>query len=267
MPLYVDHKFDTPCVRIAVWFITENPEQLVDSIPHGETLLIEAESRFRSASRRLEWLAIRRLLHELIGRTDICYSADGKPYLPPFGVSERIEDNYIYTPDDCLLTDKSIGDCMNNSPYISISHTRNYAAVALSELPVGLDIEQRTERVLKVRSRFVSPLEEKDFVSSSALRQLNALLLLWSAKETMYKLLDNPELDFVQNLEAQPFCLHDEWNPYKEVTPLESIVEFTEADSLPYFEACTREVVIPDKKFRIHYHFFPDFVLTVSLFD
>lgn len=267
MPLYIDHTFDTPPVRIAIWHISETPEQLVEQIPDGRVLLVEAESRFRSVSRRLEWLAVRRLLHHLIGRTDICYSPLGRPYLPPCEGLGGGGCDYFHVPIACMVNGRSIDDYTNSSLSISISHTRNYAAVALSESPVGLDIEQRTERVLKVRSRYVSPLEEKDFVSSSAKRQLDALLLLWSAKETMYKLLDNPELDFAQNLEAQPFRLHDERGTYTEVTPPVPIAEFTDADSLPYFEARTQGVFIPDKQFRIHYHFFPDFVLTVSLFE
>ena len=72
---------------------------------------------------------------------------------------------------------------------ISVSHTHGYAAILLSdEEQVGLDIERRTDRVAGIASRFIRPDEQADSIE----RQL----LIWSAKEAVYKLFSEENLHF-----------------------------------------------------------------------
>ena len=72
---------------------------------------------------------------------------------------------------------------------VSISHTRGFAAVLLSarEL-VGVDIERRSDRVERIAPRFIRPDE--------AAGDTDRKLLLWSAKETVYKLFSEDNLLF-----------------------------------------------------------------------
>ena len=148
--LYFDKQYDG--WRIAVWHVTETIEELLAMLPDEESIRTEAESRFGSASRILEWTAVRVLLYDLLDRqVPILYHDNGAPYLPEY---EHLD--------------------------ISISHTRGYVAVALAEQgEIGIDIEQISAKVERVRNRFVRDDEVAD--------TLEQLLLHWSAKETAFK--------------------------------------------------------------------------------
>jgi len=73
--------------------------------------------------------------------------------------------------------------------HLSISHTKGYAALLLSETSeVGIDIEYRSDRVERIASRFIRPDEQAVTTDHK--------LLLWSAKETVYKLFSEDKLYF-----------------------------------------------------------------------
>lgn len=73
--------------------------------------------------------------------------------------------------------------------YVSISHTRGMVMVALSPCePVGIDVECISDRVVKVRSKFVNDSESDNI---SAVDETD-LTLAWTAKEAMYKLAGVP---------------------------------------------------------------------------
>lgn len=72
---------------------------------------------------------------------------------------------------------------------LSISHTRGYVVLLLSDdSGVGVDIEYRSDRVERIASRFIRPDEQ--------VGTTNEKLLLWSAKETVYKLFSEDRLAF-----------------------------------------------------------------------
>lgn len=72
---------------------------------------------------------------------------------------------------------------------ISVSHTRGFAVVLLSdECRVGVDIEYRSDRVERIAKRFIRPDEPAD--------NIDEMLLLWSAKEAVYKLFSEDKLAF-----------------------------------------------------------------------
>ena len=121
----------------------------------------EAEKRYKSNARRMEYICERALLKDMMnGRiVNIFHNEDGKPML-------------------------------NNGLNISISHTRGYIAIILSETKnVGIDIEYVSDRVEKISSRFMREDESADDIIS--------LLVHWCAKETLYKLFSSEHLDFM----------------------------------------------------------------------
>ena len=121
----------------------------------------EAEKRYKSNARRMEYICERALLKDMMnGRiVNIFHNEDGKPML-------------------------------NNGLNISISHTRGYIAIILSETKnVGIDIEYVSDRVEKIASRFMREDESADDIMS--------LLVHWCAKETLYKLFSSEHLDFM----------------------------------------------------------------------
>ena len=89
----------------------------------------------------------------------------------------------------------------NQSQYVSISHTKGYAAVSVSDKPTALDIELCSDRVLKVANRFVHPNEEA-FVEPQLRKEY--LTLLWCAKETLYKYFDEFGVIFKDQFLVRP---------------------------------------------------------------
>ena len=130
----------------------------------------------------------------------------------------------------------------DGSACISFSHTHGYVAVALHPFSeVGVDIEQYGTRVQRVASRFI---REDERVSVEAEDEVYVLLLHWSAKETMFKLMEEEAVDFIEHLRIVPF------------QPKESGV----------FEAYEYRSG-RDRKFLIHYDSHPDFVLTFACLE
>lgn len=157
-----------------IWKVEETNEYLLSTLDHQEWL--QEVLVAKSTSRQLEMLATRVLLKELLGEEkQICYFASGKPYLH------------------------------DESYHISISHTKGYVAVALSKrYTMGLDIEQCTDKILRVKERFTT---RYDYIESS--NERNHLLLHWSAKEAMFKYLNTEGVDFRRNLHIEPFVPKD----------------------------------------------------------
>lgn len=210
MPLYQHDSFDDGQGTLAIWHMTECEEELMVPLANGTALLEEARGKFKASSRRLEWLAIRRLMHEVGCTSPIRYYPSGRPYLE------------------------------NDARQISISHTRGYAAIALhSSTPVGLDIEQRTEKVCRVREKFLSH-EEKLFLPLEK-KNVEAMLVIWTVKEAMFKLVDKPGIDFAEHFHVSPF-------------------EVAEVGSLVAHETSTDE----RRTFSFSYRIYPDFVLSVG---
>ncbi|MCM1108103.1 MAG: hypothetical protein NC388_03480 [Clostridium sp.] len=164
MPLFFDWK--ERGFHCAVWHVTESLDELLASLPDSSVYRLECGRRFTSPKRRLEYAAVRVLLHGMTGRPPlVSYEPSGKPFLTDGGAA------------------------------LSISHTKKYVAVALSaQRTVGVDVEQYGNRILSLAGRIVGPQERTDGVWP--------LLLHWSAKETTYKMMGQEGVDFVRYLRA-----------------------------------------------------------------
>ena len=163
MALYLRHREDG--IQWAVWKMEESLDVLLSLLPNTRKISSEKElPRFTSERRKMEWLSVRVLLYSMLQEDkEIVYSSEGKPF----------------------LSDRSF--------YISISHTKGYVAVALSSLnPVGIDIEQYGQRVHRVSDRYIRPDEQ---VESYQEDLTWGLLLYWSAKETIFKRMENADAD------------------------------------------------------------------------
>jgi phosphopantetheinyl transferase (holo-ACP synthase) len=158
---------------LGVWKITETTEELLNLLPeYLKPDGIDMLKKIKSESRTAEWLSIRIMLHSILDEEKkVEYNESGAPY----------------------LTD--------NSYHISISHTKNYAVIILHPTKkVGIDIETLSSRVEKVAYKFISNKEKID-PEKKATHQL----LHWSAKETLFKVMDETEIDFKEHLYIEPF--------------------------------------------------------------
>lgn len=193
---------------LGIWEITETKEELLSLFP--DELRAKAGnhvSRMKSERRALEWLSTRLMLQLLLNDEEIIvrHRIDGRPYIP------------------------------NEPHHISISHTSKYAAILTHETQnVGIDIEIRSERIKKMASKFIS---ESEFVDES--QKTVHQLLHWSAKETIFKLMNEAEIDFREHLHIEPF------------TPAEKGV-------INASETKTDE----NRKYQLQYEVHPDYVLT-----
>lgn len=156
-----------------IWRIDESEAELEAQLTQPALYADKVASLKPGSRRRLEVLATRRALKELLGyEAQVRYTPDGAPYL-------------------------------TEGPCLSISHTDGYAAVATDTHPVGIDIERRGKRVARVVSHFLKP-EEVALVTLQSDPDL-AMHLAWSAKEVAYKLLGRAYYDLQHLVTIQRF--------------------------------------------------------------
>ncbi|NCC98844.1 MAG: 4'-phosphopantetheinyl transferase superfamily protein [Bacteroidia bacterium] len=85
----------------------------------------------------------------------------------------------------------------NKQCEISISHTKNYITAAIHDNnPIGIDIEYKGERVLRIQERFMSESEIDAARSTNQFTECDYTLLCWCAKEAMYKKAGLSGIDF-----------------------------------------------------------------------
>jgi 4'-phosphopantetheinyl transferase len=159
----------------ALWKIVEDEEDLsyqaMESCPEDVI----------SPQKRLEYLAGRALIKSLVetlGQSYVGLKKDhaGKPFLKDSGHQ------------------------------ISLSHSFPYAAAQLHHsIPVGIDLEQPKEKLLRIASRVLAPDEEKD-AGDNVVKHC----IYWCAKEAMYKIYGKKGLHFNSQLLLEPFQMEQQ---------------------------------------------------------
>ena len=88
---------------------------------------------------------------------------------------------------------------LNNQKGISISHSNEIVAIGISnELDFGIDIQYKTDKIFKIKNKFLSKNESK-FLDKTD--DIDFLINIWSAKESIYKALGKEEISFSKDLE------------------------------------------------------------------
>ena len=168
MPFFQQlHIADT---HVYTWQLTEKVAQL----RVGLTLSQGEEERLcalHSEKKQREFLAIRHLLREAqLPTTVLYYTQEGKPQL--------------------------------EEQYISITHSHDFVMIALSPRPIGIDIEHCTPRILRLAPRF-TPWQAPP--NMDELTQIQAYTQLWTIKEALYKIADQPSVRFYEDLQVSHF--------------------------------------------------------------
>ncbi|MBT1688196.1 4'-phosphopantetheinyl transferase family protein [Dawidia soli] len=155
---------------LALWHMHEDESTLAALL--GE----KAPENVTNPQKRLEWLAGRMLVKEALQTLGLSYhgiikDAFGKPF--PAGHDYQL----------------------------SLSHSFPYAAVLLdAHQPVGIDLEQPKEKLLRVAPRMFHPAELAD-----AGTDLVKLCIYWCAKEALVKVYGKKDLTFAKSLLVAPF--------------------------------------------------------------
>ncbi len=170
MPFY--KKIEQDDVVIGLWQITETVHQL-KTLCQLNDYDQQRFCRLNNDKRKKEFLAVRALLQQLIGNDEaIIYNENGKPSLS------------------------------KSSLHISISHNSEFAVVALAQENIGIDIELKSREVSKIKGKYLS-YNEINNVDNSDDAHLTGLML-WLAKEAIYKYLDIKGVVFNRQIEIEP---------------------------------------------------------------
>lgn len=178
MPVVEDIHADSN-TRLLVWHITENEDYFTSKLQLSREEQAYLQS-VRVPAKRLQWLASRLLIRIMINTPEFIMmhkTPNGQPVLTELG------------------------------HHVSISHCNQYAAVILSRTSgVGIDLELKDRRVLNIRHKFIGEQEQMWlFDETDFLR----ILLVWSAKETIYKWYAKGQVDFRRNIFIEKFELSD----------------------------------------------------------
>jgi phosphopantetheinyl transferase len=169
---------------IGIWQIDESWQDLLNMLD-GNEKYAETIQDIKSEKRRCEWLATRVLLKNILGRDVIIgYKESGAPYL--------------------------IGRNSN----ISISHTRGFASLIISDDSIpGIDIEYHSDRAWRLRKKYLNKNELMLFDNIDKLyslpgnREQTLAIILWCAKETVYKIVQLEKIDFTHHIEIIPISI------------------------------------------------------------
>jgi len=166
---------------------TENETFFLNQIPAGYMTGYEPQ-RF-SERRRKEFLASRWLLRQILQDDSVSLAVDEN------GKLKDTKGNYQF----------------------SLSHSGNrVAAIASKTHPVGIDVEEIHPRILKVMHKFLNEQEKQALGENPELWRIT---LCWSAKESIFKMIETPGLSFSNDIqlslpsnEAGSFIANVNWN-------------------------------------------------------
>lgn len=160
---------------IGVWKIEEDLETLISMVD----LSPEDRKRydvFRSNSRKMEFLSVRALLAEMLGRdARIVYNKNNKPFIK------------------------------DGSHFISITHSNKLTAILLSkDERVGIDLEYMRVNINAFASKF---LNKKEKITRKWADRTYHLYIHWCAKEAIYKICDKEGINIVNDITIEPFSV------------------------------------------------------------
>ena len=171
MPVIEDIQLSS-MTRIIVWEIKETIDFLkskLDLTDFSKKILLKK----KSAIHQKQFLTVRNILKLLsIHESDLSYDVDGKPFI--------------------------------KSGYISISHSKEFVAVLISDEKVGVDIENNSDKCFRITQKFVGT--ENEFPIKIDMKTAQ---VIWNVKECLYKMMDFKEIDFKENLIVIPFSLNE----------------------------------------------------------
>lgn len=162
---------------IGVWKISESVDELLSMIDFTKEDYATFE-KFKVKSRQAHWLSYRLMIRQLMDpdyKCDFYYDKHGKLQFKDLDYS------------------------------ISVTHSGLYSGVIISKNHyVGIDIEKLGDRINLLADKFLSD-KEKEFLPEQD--QYRYLTILWSAKESLFKLFGKSNVLFDKNIILDPFKL------------------------------------------------------------
>ena len=162
-------------INLYIWKITESSEDLKRDIVLNEHS-IERLMAMKSERHRKGFMSIRKLLME-IGYTDadLYYDEFGKPFL-------------------------------KDGVFISISHSHDFALIALSDSNIGVDVEILREKILSVAPRYMNISQLSHLSNQDKVKKAT---IIWGIKEAVFKLKNKSGISFKEHIKETNFNLSD----------------------------------------------------------
>lgn len=174
MPLYKTITVN-PTTKVLIWKIEESFESLCEDIVLTERSKKRVDG-MRSKLHQRGFISIRHLLaSEGYTDQDLFYDEKGKPHL-------------------------------HDGKHISITHSFIFSAIIISDIEVGIDVEKKREKILKIAHKFTVLKEyQKLFHRDVIIRKLT---IVWCAKESLYKSFNRVGLTFLNHIYVEDFSLY-----------------------------------------------------------
>jgi phosphopantetheinyl transferase len=174
--IYLDNN-----TKLYLWKITEDLDVLKSQIRLKDSSIARLES-MKSESHQKGFLAVRMLLqHNDYNDFDLYYDEFGKPHIKPQG---------------CSIKDIEI----------SISHSNDFSAIAISDKKVGLDLEQIKEKALKIASRFMDVSHLENLTEEKKIKKAT---VVWGIKESIFKIKNEKGISFPNHIFEEDFNFDD----------------------------------------------------------
>lgn len=162
--------------KVAFWKITESTAELLQMYNPEEDVKVFIESL--PEQRQQHFLASRLLVKSFYPDNMIAKDSMGKPFLK------------------------------DSSTHFSWSHSGQFAAAIFCENnSTGIDIEKNQPRIVRIEDKFCNHADKQCIVKS---KHAESLLIIWAAKESMYKWYGLKEVDFRKHMTVQAFDMADE---------------------------------------------------------
>lgn len=172
MPLYKTITVNA-ATKVLIWKIEESFDDLLKNI-ELTTENTDRLNKMKSVLHQKGFLSIRYLL-AIEGYTDydLFYDANGKPHL-------------------------------TNGVHLSITHSFIFSAIILSDIKVGIDVEKKRDKILRIAHKFTAV---KEFNKLSLISRIRKLTAIWCAKESLYKGFNSAGLSFLNHIHVEDFGL------------------------------------------------------------
>jgi len=172
MPLYKTITVNA-ATKVLIWKIEESFDALLKNI-ELTTENTDRLNKMKSVLHQKGFLSIRHLL-AIEGYTDydLFYDANGKPHL-------------------------------KDGLYVSITHSFIFSAIILSDIKVGIDVEKKRDKILRIAHKFTTVKELSKLSLTTKIRKLTAI---WCAKESLYKGFNSAGLSFLNHIHIEDFGL------------------------------------------------------------
>lgn len=167
--------------KLYLWKITEDFDTLFSQVKLKDSSLARLET-MKSESHQKGFLAVRMLLqHNDYSDFDLFYDEFGKPHLKPQG---------------CSIKDVEI----------SISHSNDFSAIAISDSKVGLDLEQLKEKALRIAKRFMDVSHLENLSEEGKIKKAT---VVWGIKESIFKIKNEKGISFPNHIFEDDFNFED----------------------------------------------------------